>query len=306
MEETAYVITAFVLFTAVAFGMAYWARRARSDRSARIGLFLVIGFPGLLLALLGLARLANRDSTGFGWLAAGLGLLLPLWPAFRTQFSRFTPIDPASTIDMVGLSAALAFIGYFVFQYALNPEPEDTGEISIAYLVSQFLFLILLAYVIVGVGQWRSPREATRRLGLQRLTPKQLGISLLAVLGAFVVMGIAGGLTAWLQPDFSADIDQATDQITKNVSSLAGAAFFGLGAGASEETLLRGAVQPRFGIVTTSLIFALLHAQYGISFILGGVFCMGLLLGYLRKRINTTAAIITHAVFNMLVVLIGS
>ncbi len=64
---------------------------------------------------------------------------------------------------------------------------------------------------------------------------------MLAVIGGFLVMGVGGALTQWLQPDFNNEIQQTTEEITKNVSSVAGAVFFGLGAGASEETLLRGA-----------------------------------------------------------------
>lgn len=301
-----YIVITLVIFMLVAYGVAYWVGRAATDRSALIGLYLVIGFPGVLLTLLGLARLAGQETSGLAWLGAGLGLLLPLFPKFRQLLARGTPMDAASPIDMVGLSIVLAFVGFFIFQYAFNPEPDDPGEISIAYLLSQFIFMIALAFVLVGAGQWRSFKGAVDRLGLKRLNPRQVGVALLAVLGAFLVMGIGGALTAWLQPDFNNEIQQTTDEITKNVSSIAGAVFFGLGAGASEETLLRGAVQPRYGIWITSLLFALLHSQYGISFVLGGVFCMGLVLGFLRNRINTTAAILTHAVFNTIVVLIGS
>ncbi|MEZ4505537.1 MAG: hypothetical protein R2848_06635 [Thermomicrobiales bacterium] len=102
-------------------------------------------------------------------------------------------MDPASPTDMVGLSVVLAFIGFFIFQYAINPEPEDTGEITIAYLLSQFVFMIVLAFVLVGVGQWRDFRGAAKRLGLERLNPRQIGIALLAVIGGFLVMGIGGG-----------------------------------------------------------------------------------------------------------------
>lgn len=304
--ETLYVFVTLAIFIAVAFGIAYWVRRAAGDRSALIGLYLVLGFPGVLLTLLGLARLTGGQSSGFAWLGAGLGLLLPMYPKFRQLVARYTPMDPASPTDMVGLSVVLAFIGFFIFQYALNPEPEDTGEISIAYLLSQFVFMIVLAFVLVGFGQWRNFRAAADRLGLFRLNPRQVGIALLAVVGGFLVMGIAGGLTAWLQPEFNSEIQQTTDEITRNVSSLAGAAFFGLGAGASEEILLRGAIQPRYGIWITSLLFALLHSQYGISFVLVGVFCMGVIFGFLRDRVNTTAAILAHAVFNTIVVLLGS
>lgn len=304
--ETLGTFAILAVFIAIAFGMAYWVRRAAGDRSALIGLYLLLGLPGVLLTLFGLARLVGGNSSGFAWFAAGLGLLLPLFPGFRRLVARVTPMDPASPTDMVGLSVVFAFIGFFIFQYAFNPDPASTGEVSIADLLSQFLFMIALSFVLVGVGQWRDWRGAVDRLGLKRLTPRQVGIALLAVVGGFLVMGIAGALTAWLQPEFNNEIQQTTDEITKNVNSVVGAVFFGLGAGASEELLLRGALQPRYGIWITSLLFALLHNQYGISFVIAGVFGMGLILGLLRNRVNTTAAILTHAVFNAAVVLLGS
>ena len=46
--------------------------------------------------------------------------------------------------------------------------------------------------------------------------------------------------------------------------------------------------------------------DYLLLGILLGVFAMGVILGLERKYLNTTAAIITHAVFNMLAVLAGS
>lgn len=304
--ESLYVAITLVLFILVAYGIAYWVRRAVDDRSALMGLYLVIGIPAVLLTLLGLAKLSGRDTGGLPILAIGVGLLLPLSPQFRQTFARYTPMDPKSPADMVGLSVVLGFIGYFAFQYAIDPAPQETGDISIAYLISQFVFMIVLAFVLVGVGQWRDFQGAVDRLGLKRISPRQAGIALLAVVGGFVVMGIGGALTQWLQPDFNNQIAQTTDEITRNVDNLAGAAFFGLGAGASEEILLRGALQPRYGIWVTSLLFALLHSQYGISYVLLGVFLMGVILGLLRHRINTTAAILTHAVFNTIVVLIGS
>lgn len=304
--QTVYVVVTLAIFLAIAYGMAYWAHRASDDRSALMGLYLVLGIPGVLLTLLGLAWLAGRNTSGFTWLGLGLGLILPLSPQFRKLFSRVTPMDPGSAIDMTGLSVVLAFIGFFLFQYAFNPAPDEVGEVSIAYMLSQFVFMIALAFFLVGVGQWRSFDEALDRLGLKRLNVRQIGIAMAAVVGAFLIMGIAGALTQWLQPDFDNAIQQTTEEITQNVNNIAGALFFGLGAGASEETLLRGALQPRYGIWVTSLLFALLHSQYGISFVMAGVFCMGIVFGLLRNRVNTTAAILTHAVFNAIVVLIGS
>ena len=49
------------------------------------------------------------------------------------------------------------------------------------------------------------------------------------------------------------------------LGSIPGILTLGLAAGIGEETLFRGALQPRFGLLITSLLFALLHSQYGIT-----------------------------------------
>ena len=94
--------------------------------------------------------------------------------------------------------------------------------------------------------------------------------------------------------------------MTADVQNPLGALILGLSAGIGEELLLRGALQPRFGIFITSLLFALLHTQYGLTFVLVGLFLIGAMLGKMRVRYGTAAPIITHAVFNLIVVLAQS
>jgi hypothetical protein len=73
----------------------------------------------------------------------------------------------------------------------------------------------------------------------------------------------------------------------------------GLAAALGEETVFRGAMQPRFGLLLTSILFALLHSTYGLTLSTLLVFIVGLVLGLLRLRYNTTTAMITHAVYNI-------
>ena len=67
-----------------------------------------------------------------------------------------------------------------------------------------------------------------------------------------------------------------------------------------EEILFRGALQPVFGIVFTSLLFAVVHVQYGLTPITLAVFLLGLILGILRKRTNTTVTILVHFGYNFI------
>jgi hypothetical protein len=81
------------------------------------------------------------------------------------------------------------------------------------------------------------------------------------------------------------------------------AILFALGAGIGEEILFRGAMQPRFGIILSSIIFAVMHIQYFDIVSMGTLFLISATLGYERKMTNTTAAIITHTLYDLVLLL---
>jgi len=75
-------------------------------------------------------------------------------------------------------------------------------------------------------------------------------------------------------------VEALTEQLLGPLfSSLWGVATLGLAAALGEETLFRGALQPRFGLWATALIFALVHSNYGISLSTVVVFILGIVLG---------------------------
>ncbi len=293
----------------IVYGVVYWAHRAQTDRSAFVGLYLLLGFPGGLLALWGFATLVvNGESWGWRYLLLGLGLALPLIKPIRRLFGRFTPLNPDSAVDMVGLGALLAALSLLTLVVAQangnTIDPDALQSPNAADLVVQAVFLSLLAYVLVGVGLARSFGEATSRLGLAVPRPRAVFIALGAVLVGLVFSAIGGALTAEFQPDVYDRVSNVTTELTAEVQNPIGALLLGMSAGVGEELLFRGAIQPRFGLFLTSLTFAFLHApQYGFSFVILGLFGVGVVLGLERMRYGTVPAIITHAVFNTLAVL---
>ena len=68
-----------------------------------------------------------------------------------------------------------------------------------------------------------------------------------------------------------------------------------IAAGVCEETLFRGCLQARLGIVATVVLFASLHIQYGVSIFLLVVVVDGFVFALLRKYFDTTTAAIAHA-----------
>jgi membrane protease YdiL (CAAX protease family) len=82
-------------------------------------------------------------------------------------------------------------------------------------------------------------------------------------------------------------------------TSIPGILTLGLAAALGEEIIFRGALLPRFGLIYTSILFALVHANYGISAATLVVFLLALVLSLVRYRYNTTVCMIIHATYNI-------
>ncbi|MBA2595645.1 MAG: CPBP family intramembrane metalloprotease [Chloroflexia bacterium] len=291
-----------------ALGLAYWASRAQGDRSARVGLYLLFGIPAALLLLAGLVVLIQGDPVLAALLLlVGVGLGTPLLRPVRQVLARVTPLDPDSAIDMTGLCMVLGLIGFFagtsLAPMAENP-PELIPSIGILELLVQAVTFVAIAYIAVGYPYWRDLRLATARLGIVAPDLRTIGIAVVATFACFLVAGIAGFASQQLDPGLSESLDEVVDQMTAQVQNPLGAVILGASAGIGEEAIFRGALQVRYGIVIPSLLFTMLHGpQYGFNLALLGLLGVSVILGLLRRQVNTTAAMITHALFNALQVL---
>jgi membrane protease YdiL (CAAX protease family) len=291
-----------------ALGLAYWAYRAQTDRSALVGLYLLFGFPAALVALWGIVVLLQGDRVlGQVLLLIGLGLGVPLLRPFRQVLARVTPLDPDSAIDMTGLCIVLGSLGLFVGNSLAPMADEPPGvipSVGIAELLVQAAAFVAIAYIAVGFPYWRDLRGATERLGIVAPDLRTVGIAIAATFASFVVASIAGVISQQFEPGLSESLDEIVNEMTAQVQNPIGAIVLGASAGLGEEAIFRGALQPRYGIIIPSLLFMMLHGpQYGFNLALLGLFGVSIILGLVRMHVNTTAAMITHALFNAVQVL---
>ena len=257
------------------------------------------------------AASAGVSTTRYAWgavleLSAGVVSALALLPRVRTAITRVAPgFRPDSPINAVGLSlyllTLLFYISIQVSSDQLKQLTQGGQSPSVIFIIAtnQLPFLIV-ALVGVGLFTRRNLRQTLLRLGLYwpgwRWALGSIGVAV-----ALVIFGVFfDSLMSHLTPEQSKSIQQVSDQLLRNVNSLVPAIAIALAAGVGEEVLFRGALLPRLGNVAAALLFAVLHAQYAISLATLEIFILGLVLGVLRKRAGTTAAIIAHTGYDMI------
>ncbi len=223
--------------------------------------------------------------------------------------------DPPIFFALWAFVNIFAINAVFLLVFALEPEGASStlasaGRVSFFIVFFSQLPLAIVALCGVGIGVRRSFRETLARLGYGPITLPQLGIVALFIVGALLISFAFDALFAFLQPELFERVGEVSEGLfspegLSPVSVILFALLIGIGAGLGEETLFRGALQPRLGIILTSILWAVIHVQYGPSVLLINIFVLSLALGFLRKRVNTTATFLVHASYNFLTVLLA-
>lgn len=239
------------------------------------------------------------------WLPSLLGMLLFI-PAIRRIIARLIPIDPNHRVHTISLASSMTIWIYFFFFVAIGLETLSqltTGQEqanTLSTLWAQQITFFFLALVGVGWLTRRNTGAVLKRLGLNRPTLRHLSIGvtsgLLLVFGALSLEYLAQFAGFPNDPH----VEQLTDDLLGPLfGSALGILTLGFAAALGEEAIFRGALLPRFGLFFTSLLFAVVHSNYGLSLSTVIVFFVGLALGFLRQRYDTTTTMIVHATYNI-------
>ncbi|HEX9115835.1 MAG TPA: type II CAAX endopeptidase family protein, partial [Anaerolineae bacterium] len=163
----------------------------------------------------------------------------------------------------------------------------------------QDLYFFLLAGVGVGWLSRRSLAATFRRLGLAVPSWRQVGLGVFLGLAMIPLVFLLTTAAQWLGIPQNADVEKISQALVGPLTqSVVGILTLGLAAALGEEAVFRGALQPRFGLVVTALLFAAMHGQYALSVSTLVVVILGLVLGVVRQRTNTSTSMIVHAVYN--------
>ena len=251
---------------------------------------------------------------GFGlWLAIGGGLSFLVVLAAVTATLRQR--DPAlgrlfwsRPVQVTAIVLTVLYAGLNLAVSAAITDPalltELTGEVGMPEVAAQYAILVTLAFLGVGLGVRRNWRDTLTRLGLKRIGLIEFILVGAAAFGMVLASIVMGAVVMLLFPDSLAEVESFNQGLLLSFGSPLGAIALGLLSGIGEEILYRGALQPAFGLIATSAVFALHHAQY-VNPGLIVIFVIGLLLGLIRKWWGTTPAILVHALYNTVLLLLA-
>lgn len=305
LAVTSYTLLALLYLAAILIGLLLQGASILATTQPQVFADLNLGDQLDSLPLLGLSL----------WAPALVGLLLLLAPV-RRLVARLIPIDAANPVHGIALAFTVLVVVNLLFTLGIGlsnladvlAEQEAAGITSntMVSLWAQQIFTALLGMIGVGWLVRRGTRATLERLGIVMPSSGQLLFGLLLGLGMVpVIMAIE-----WLTASFNVGIDPGVEKLTEQLlgplfDTPLGIVTIGVAAALGEETIFRGAIQPRFGLIFTAILFALVHSNYGLSLSTLIVFLLGIVLGIVRIRTNTTTAMITHAVYNMSLALLA-
>ncbi|GMQ78280.1 MAG: hypothetical protein BMS9Abin02_0781 [Anaerolineae bacterium] len=277
---------------------------------------LIIGL--LLMALPSLDLAAGFEEFGFTLtnlsqiglvviVMAGWGMLVSITPV-RQLLARILPLDPTSSVHTL----ALILAGYLVGQGALTLSQEgllglveSTEPVTVALIVGTELLFIIVAFLGVGFLIRRKGRSFIKRLGLSRPPLIHFAAAGAIIVGLVILQAVGGAIWAFLNPDQAKLLEDVNNLLLADVDSLWKWSLLALASGIGEELLFRGAIQPVFGLGFTSILFALLHVQYGYTPFMLVILILAFSLGLVRRYFSTTVAIIVHVGYNFVLGIIA-
>lgn len=228
--------------------------------------------------------------------------------AVQRLLARFIPIQPGSPVHTLALVLAGYLMGNTALtlsQGGLEGLAETAQPTSLSFFVLSELLFAAVGLLGVGVFIRRDWRELLKRLGLVRPTTSQLvrGVGWIIIL--VLLQFLAGAAWAALNPEEFANLEELNTALLGDFDTVWEWLILALAAGIGEEVLFRGAIQPVFGLWLTSIVFAVVHVQYGFSPITLFVVLLAVILGVIRRRTNTTVAIFVHTGYDFVLGLLA-
>jgi len=265
-----------------------------------------------LASISAVAAIVNMVVVGLAAVLSGAVIVSPAARlVVRRMLDRNASFNPDSPVHITALILSLAFVGLNTTQFVLSgglsglAESIESSGIALEQVAFTGLLWVLAALLGVGLGLRRTWAQVALRLGLRVPTREDIRQGLVVGIGLYagsLVMALIWA--ALVSPETFAEQTAASQQLGSAINSLPLVFVISLSAAIGEEIFFRGALQPIFGLVPTSLFFALVHTQYTLTPASVWIIVVALVFGWLRQRTSTTAAIVAHFIYNFIPLLL--
>ena len=210
-------------------------------------------------------------------------------------------------VVLLALTFTVLFVdpAYRLVRWLITGDPPETVDLDrdvlVLNLAANAILLVgvpLLVILITYPGDWGAPAMRLRLLvnrttGLHALLGGALTVAALMLLGAILALLDQTGL-------YHAEESELVPQLQALLTPAVIVAVPVLAA-VTEEVFFRGYLQPRVGIIASSLLFGLVHSGYGTILQLVAPFALGLLFAYLFQRTRSLwAPIAAHFTFDLI------
>ena len=249
-------------------------------------------------------------------LCIGIGVMIYLtrsdapynWIEHRLRHLSATAFNPKSSIHRLAVVLmvfqTIAIIWTLVMSGGLMglDFSYDNPLSALADVASSGMIYLVVAVMGVGWMMRRNTREMLQRLALRTPTAHdwRWGIGMAIIAYGFSIVG-SGIWMLVVPPEL---VEQQTIASRQLFDAFSGSLVFGfllaIMTGISEEILFRGALQPIFGNIITSVFFTILHIQYALTPATLILFIISIGFGLAKRRASTTASIIAHALYNFI------
>jgi membrane protease YdiL (CAAX protease family) len=241
-------------------------------------------------------------------LSALLILHLPLVRGWlRGRIAETNTYDTLSPMHTTALVLMFVFFSSNLVGFLLAGGIEgasaalEQNGISFEALFVQQALWVFIALMGVGLFMRRTLPATLERLGLRAPGMSDFiagGAAAIIGYGLVLIAGIAWTLIS--NPELIEQQTAASRQFALAFDSIPLAFAIAVAVGIGEEILFRGALQPVFGNILTSIFFTFMHTQYGLTPPTLVIFIVSIGFGYLRQRYSTTSAIFAHFLYNFI------
>ena len=244
--------------------------------------------------------LADLDPPTLAALLLAVALLILVGLVRRVRAMLLPPLglDPESAVHVVSALAVVLTLGVAAVDFVrLQDAPEGLIALTPSDPFVSLTGDLALALAAIGFFQTRGPRAALARLALRRLTPWQIVGAILAAVIFHVGVGVLEHTEGVFLPTTYAREERFRYEFV-GLPPVVGAILVSVAVGVGEEVVFRGALQPRVGVVLTSILFAATHVQYQLPGV-AMIFLLSLALGVLRRRTSTSFTACVHGLYDL-------